>query len=161
MEKDKQLFIAVLIIILAVIFSVVYYYLTKTQIKNTNDINYTLEPAPPEYSPEEIRIAEYVGNAWIDILNYTQIHNDDLTTQLRKVDNGTADRLVDDVLQQKVNNLHNYLTQNISATTLVKIGADEVLWMVYNLDDLFNPKNVTQIAINTNRTPEITEVNNA
>ena len=131
---------------------------------NTTIVNdFSIETnTTPQYSAEEIRIAEYVGNAWIDILNYTKIHNDNLSIQLKMVRNGTADRVVDGVLQEKIDNLHDYLTENISATTLVKIGADEILWQVYNLDDVLNPKNVTEVEINSrSRTPTIEVIHNA
>lgn len=120
-----------------------------THLTPTNITGYTTTNNTPQYSAEDYRIGNYVGNAWIDILNYTRIHNDNLAAQLKMVRNGTADRVVDNVLQQKVDSLHDFLTKNISADTLVRIGADEILWQVYNLDDVLNPKNVTEVEINS------------
>jgi len=53
-------------------------------------------------------------------------------------------------LKEKVNSLHDYLTQNISATTLIIIGGDRILNNIYDLDDILNPRNVTIFRIEEN-----------
>lgn len=93
---------------------------------------------------DEDKIA-YVENAWKGILVYIEENDENLTTQLKMVRNGTADKVIDSVLQEKVDNLHDYLTENLTANEVVKFGFERLLWQIYDIDDMLNPKNITRV----------------
>lgn len=108
-------------------------------------INGCQQKEKPQFTDEEK--LEYAMRLWTDIGNYIEEHDDNLTTQLKMVKNGTADSVVDPILQQKVDVLHDYLTESLTADEVVKLGLEGMLWQIYDIDDVLNPKNVTMINI--------------
>ena len=96
---------------------------------------------------EEVPKLNNTFNLFIDLMSYININDKNLSYQLKMVKNGTADRIIDPVLQEKVEALHDYLTENLTANEIYKFRLDGVLQMVYDIDDVLNTKNVTMINI--------------
>lgn len=119
---------------------------------NTTSVNGTTQTIVKTivYTVDQQRKLNVTRDLYIDYTNYIQAHDKNLTIQLNLVRNKTIDRIVDPVLQEKLNKLHNNIVSNYSADEIQMFGLDQLLQELYNVDDVLNPKSVKIVNIQSN-----------
>jgi len=80
--------------------------------------------------------------------NYILENDEELVKKLADYKNNITDRVVDDELQQKVDILIGHLTEELTANEVMEYGYDGLLWQLYDVDNVLNPKNVSMFVIN-------------
>lgn len=77
-----------------------------------------------------------------DYKDYIMENGDNLSAQLKQLKNGEISRVDDDLLMEKVEMAIDYLTSGLSMDEVMEFGFVEILWELYDVDDVLNPKGV-------------------
>lgn len=100
------------------------------------------------YITEKVNVRlNTTGKLYMDWLRYINSNNDNLTKQGEIIKRGEIDRITDPILQEKSDKLIENL-EGYTPTELMIFQLDGLLWQLYDVDDMLNPKGVTMITIN-------------